>query len=87
MEAQIRDSLMFVAELSKRERKRTVEGWATAARKSWAKRAWMAAVGLGERWAGLDEGPGFGKEVRGCYVRMMGGGNWGIGCVVADPQA
>jgi len=34
----------------------------------------MVAVGFGDRWAGLDEGPGFGGEVR---VWMMGAGHGG----------
>ena len=57
MEAQISDSLMLVADLSKRERKRTIEALSTAARKSCAKSVVMGVRGLGESCAGLEVGP------------------------------
>jgi hypothetical protein len=45
----------------------------------------MVAVGFGDRWAGLDEGPGLGEEGQGVDD---GWWTWGIeGVFIADPRA
>lgn len=51
------DSLMLVADLSYRERKRTVLSEAMAAMNNWEKSASMVAVGETVRFAGLVFGP------------------------------